>query len=119
MKSVQLWRCVLRCLKLWLKNIGEERNIGHCKMVYNFRNRKMQGNVLCWQHARRIRGDHGLATVVGLVGRIARHRAAALHCLLVGGYRRYTVGKLQRKERRQSRHQECHSMSHLFKLYAD
>ena len=50
------------------------------------RQRRAERNMRARQNARRLRGNHVLAAVVSLVRRIAGHRAAALHRLLVKGH---------------------------------
>ena len=51
-----------------------------------------------WQQAGRLRRNHALAAIVTLIGRIARHRAAALHTLLVLRHGGQAVRKLQAQQ---------------------
>jgi len=55
----------------------------------------MKSHVRNGQHARRLRGNHTLAAIVTLIGRVAGHGTAALHTLLVRGHRGQAVRKLQ------------------------
>lgn len=83
-------------------------------MIYNGYDRNTQDGMFDWQDAWRLRRDHRLAAVVRLIRRIARHRAAALHRLLVSRPRGEAVRKLQHKERSHPQNQECHPANHLF-----
>ena len=51
-----------------------------------------------WQHAGRLRRNHALAAIVALIGRIAGHRAAALHALRILSHGGQTVRKLQTQQ---------------------
>ena len=50
------------------------------------------------EHIRCLRGNHPLAAIVTLVGRIAGHGTAALHALLVLGHCGQAVHKLQAQQ---------------------
>jgi hypothetical protein len=118
-ERVQLCRRVLWCLKSCRGNVRERNYFGRRKMIYDGRDWNIQNGMLRWQDARRLRRNHRLAAIVRLIGRIARHRAAALHRLLVGGYGGQTVRKLQDKERSERQNQECHPANHVIRLYGD
>ena len=81
-------------------------------MAYNGYDRNTQDGMFDWQDAWRLRRDHRL----GLIRRIARHRAAALHRLLVSRHWGEAVGKLQNEQCSQPQNQKCHPANHLIKL---
>ena len=86
---------MLRCFKSCKGSVSEHDDFGRRKMIYNCRDWNVQYGMLRWQHAWRLRRDHRLAAIVGPVRRIAWHRTAALHGLLVGGHRGEAIRKLQ------------------------
>lgn len=62
------------------------RNLGHGQGFCRNQERSAQRSVKARQKACCLRGDHFLAAVVVVISRIARHRLAAFHRLLVSGH---------------------------------
>jgi protein gp37 len=98
----------------WQRNQSDYLN--RCEGFNERNSRCIQCNARRRKHTRALPGNHRLAAIVALIGRVAGHRTAALHTLLVLGHRGQTVRKLQRKERSQRQDQECHPANHLVKL---
>jgi hypothetical protein len=94
-KGVQLGRRMRRSLKFKARCFGIRRYLGRGKNIGHNYHRGLERHVSDWQHARRLRRNHPLAAIVALIGRIARHRPAALHTLLVLRHRGHAVRKLQ------------------------
>lgn len=60
---------------------------------------------------RRLRRNHPFAAIMGMIRRMARHGAAALHALLVLRHRGHTVRKLQ-THKASDRHYDKQSFLH-------
>lgn len=95
MKRVQLRRRMLRSLEVQARNFGVRRHLRRSKNIRHNHHRRMERHMSNWQHAWGLRRNHALAAFMTLIGRIARHGAAARHTLLVLIYRGQTVSKLQ------------------------
>ena len=98
MKSVQLWRGMLRSLEIQARNFGVWRRLGRRENVGHNHHRRMERSMSNWQYAWRLRGNDGLAAIVTLVRRIAGHGTAALHTLLILRHRGRAVRKLQAQQ---------------------
>ena len=98
MKRVQLWRGMLRSLEIQVGSVGVWRHLGQSKNITDNHHRRMERDVGNGQHAGGLRRNHPLAAIVTLVGRIAGHRTAALHALLVWRHRGHAVRKLQAQQ---------------------
>ena len=59
----------------------------------------MERHVSDRQYAGGLRRSHRLATIVTLIGRIARHGTAAFHTLLVLRHRGHAVRELEAQQR--------------------
>ena len=89
---------MLGCLEIQARNFGVWRRLGRSKYIgynHHWRVERYMGDR---QHAGRLRRNHALAAIVTLIGRIAGHRTAALHTLLVLRHRGRAVRKLQAQE---------------------
>jgi len=98
MKSVQLWRGMLRSLEIQARNFGVWRRLGRRENVGHNHHRRMERHVSDGQHAWGLGRNHALAAIVTLVGRIAGHGTSALHTLLILGHRARAVRKLQAQQ---------------------
>jgi len=77
-------RCTRKLMDLWgRQDIGHEHDGG------------LQHYVSDWQHARGLRGNHRFTAIMAPIGRVAGHRATALHALLVLGHGGHAIRKLQ------------------------
>ncbi len=95
MKRVQLGRRMLRSLKIQTRYIGVRHCLRRSKNIGHNQHRRVERNVCDGQHAGGFRRNHPLAAFVTLIGRIAGHRTAALHTLLVLRHRGHAVRKSQ------------------------
>ena len=84
--DVEVRRRVLRRVDLRPEYFGNTDDLGDGRRAGRDSQRDAQRNMGAGQNARRRCGDHVLAAIVFMVGRIARHRPAAFHRLLVEGH---------------------------------
>ena len=98
MKSVQLWRRMLRSREIQARNFSIWRRLGQTKDIAYDHHRRMKRYVSDRQHAGRLRRNHALAAIVALIRGIAGHGAAALHALLVLRHRGRAGRKLQAQQ---------------------
>ncbi len=111
MKGVQLRRRMLWSLKIQARCFGVRRCLGRSKDLGDNHQRRMERHVRNGQHIRCLRGNHPLAAIMTLIGRIAGHETAALHTLLVLGHRGQAVRKLHAQQG-DHRHDDKQSLAH-------
>lgn len=117
MKGVQVRRRVLWSCDIQTRKFGVRPRLRRTKNMGDNHHRRMDRNVSSWQDAWRLGRNHPLAAIVALVGRITRHRATALHALLILRRGGETVCELQKQNRYDCQHDKCGSPYHLFRLY--
>jgi hypothetical protein len=78
--------------------VGKFYDMGRSQNVCHKHHGCVQRDMCSRQNTRRLRRNHRLAAIVGLVRRVARHGATALHALLVFGRCGHAVSKLQAQQ---------------------
>jgi hypothetical protein len=97
-KRVQLRRRMRPSLEIQARDFRGRHCLRRSKNIGHQHHRRREGYMSGRQDVRRLRGNHPLATIVTLIGRIAGHGTAALHALLVLGHRGHAVRKLQAQQ---------------------
>lgn len=106
---------MLRCLYAWPERFRNHGRFGNRVGIdHHGQGSDKRRAIDNGQSARRLRGDHFLAAVVRTVRGIARHGAAAMHCLLVSGYG-HAVCKLHQQKKACRDHQGCNLTKHQFR----
>ena len=116
MKRIEFRGRMLRCREVGSGRLGKLWELRQQQDICRNHHGCVQRDVRRRQQAWRLRGNHRLAAVVMLIGGCARHRAAALHALLVEGHRRHAVSELQEQHRDHRQDQECGFSNHILTL---
>lgn len=111
MQRVQLgWR-MLGSREFEARNLSVGRDVRCHKKIRGDQHRHMECHMRNGQDVWRLRRNHSLAAIMGLIRGIARHRAAALHAPLILRHRGHAIRKLQ-TQKGHDRHDAEQSFPH-------
>jgi hypothetical protein len=97
-KGVKFGRRMQPSLEIQTRCFGVSDSLRRNKNIGNDHLWCMERYMRDGQYAGGLRRNHRLAAIVTLIGRVAGHGTAALHALLVLGYRGHAVRKLQTQQ---------------------